>query len=124
VDSLVRAVAELESTNTSSADAASTGLDKPRYTIDLTTSAGKSYTVSVGAKAAVGDSLYVLVGGDKQAHVVSADLLEKISKPASAYRDPKLVDLAEKDVQRITIKKPDGMLVLARTGDNWRVDGP
>src|SRR5256714_13795126 len=54
VDSLVRAVAELESTNTSSADAASTGLDKPRYTIGLTTSAGKTSTVSVGAKAAAG----------------------------------------------------------------------
>ena len=68
---------------------------------------------------------YVLVGGDKQAHVVSADLLQNISKPASTYRDPKLVDLAEKDVNRITIKKPDGTLVLARgSGDNWRVDGP
>ncbi len=123
VDSLVRAITELETTNSAPADAA-TGLDKPRYTIDLATTSGKSDTITVGDKTAVGDSLYVKLNNDSQAKVVSADLLEKISKPASTYRDPRMVDLSSGAVTKVTIKKPTGELVLAKTGENWNVVAP
>src|SRR5207249_3223039 len=50
VDSLVRALAELESrgkVTESTADAKATGLASPRYTIDLT-AGGKNFTLLVG----------------------------------------------------------------------------
>src|SRR5688572_19438630 len=62
VDSLVRAIAELESRGKVSSESASseaTGLAKPRYVVDLSTSAGKTYTLNVGQKPAVGDIVYV-----------------------------------------------------------------
>src|SRR5215213_4428758 len=44
VDSLIRAIADLESTSIIN-DATATGLDKPRYTVDITTSDGKTKTL-------------------------------------------------------------------------------
>lgn len=124
VDSLVRAIANLESTNTVAPDP-SMGLEKPRYTIDLATSGGKSHAIGVGEKAAVGDSLYVALKGDaSKAHVVPAELLAQLTKPASTYRDPKLVDMSAQQVTTLTINKPDGKIVLARSGNEWKVTEP
>src|SRR5688500_18582186 len=86
VDSLIRSITGLESTSILSGSP----IENPSRTIDLTTSDGKTHTLLIGEKTAVGDSLYVAKKGDSQTLVVAADLLEKISKPASTYRDPKL----------------------------------
>ena len=123
VDSLVRAITELESTSSASAGV-SAGLDKPQYTVDFTTADGKSRTLNVGNKTAVGDSLYVALKDDKSVHVVSPDLLERLRKPASDYRDPKLVEITEPQVQQVTITKPDGKIVLVKSGKDWKVTEP
>ncbi|MEO6437184.1 MAG: DUF4340 domain-containing protein, partial [Tepidisphaeraceae bacterium] len=57
VDSLLRALTALESRG--SAGSADAGLSKPSHTIDLATTGGKTYTLLVGDKSAVGDNLYV-----------------------------------------------------------------
>jgi len=123
VDALVRAIANLESTNIVS-DATATGIDHPRYTIDL--SAGnKDYSLLVGSKTAVGDSLYVALKGKDKTLVVPSDLLTQLAKPASTYRDPKLANMSTAQVTKVEIDKPDGSkLVLDKTGNDWKVAGP
>ena len=123
VDSLVRALTDLEATSTASSSTA-TGLDKPQYVVDLTTSDGKTRTVNVGAETAVGDSLYVALKGDEKVHVVSADLIDRLKRPASEYRDPKLVEITEAQVQQLTLSKPDAKIVLAKTGQDWKIIEP
>ncbi len=130
VDSLVRAITGLESrgeVSGGSADAKSTGLDNPRYTIDLAAKDGKSYTLLVGDKLPVGDNLYVSRKDKGDKLVVSADLLEKLDKPAADYRDKKLVnDYSTAGVMQVTINKPDGKIVLARNSvnDDWKIVEP
>jgi Domain of unknown function (DUF4340) len=129
-DALVRAVTGLESRGEVSggtADAKSTGLDNPHYTIDLATKDGKSYTLLVGDKLPVGDNLYVSRKDKSERLVVSADLLEKLDKPAADYRDKKLVsDYSTAGVMQITINKPDGKIVIARNSaaDDWKITEP
>src|SRR5687768_8009804 len=77
VDSLLRSITGLESTSIIT-DATATGLDKPRYTVDLTTADGKTQTLLVGDKTAVGDSLYVARKDKSQTLVVAASLLENL----------------------------------------------
>ena len=129
VDSLVRSVASLESHGEAggSADAKAMGLDNPRYTIDLTAKDGKSYTLLVGDKLPVGDNLYVSRKDKGNKLVVSADLLEKLEKPASDYRDKKLVnDFSTAGITQVTLNKPDGMIVISRAnaGDDWKIIEP
>ena len=123
VDSLLRAVTDLESTSTAS-NTSATGLDKPQYVVELTTSDGRTRTINVGAKTAVGDSLYLARKDDAKVHVVSADLLERLKQSPSEYRDPKLVEMTEAQVKQLTINKPDGKIVLTRAGQDWKMVEP
>ena len=130
VDSLVRAVTELESRGKvtgSTANAEATGLAKPSYVVELSTTAGKSYTLNVGTKAAVGDIVYVSRKDQGGTLVVSGDLVEKLEKPAVDYRDKKLVDVSTGDVRQIALAKSDGSkLIVSRTGNgaDWKITEP
>jgi hypothetical protein len=129
-DSLVRSVASLESrgvVDPKSADAKATGLANPRYTVDVASSSGgKNYTLLVGEKGAIGNNLYVSRKDKGQTLVVSAELLEKLDKPATDYRDKKLVsDVTSSAVKQITLTRPDGKIVLNRSGaDDWQIAEP
>ena len=130
-DSLVRSVSGLESRGEvdarAAADAKATGLDNPRYTIDVTASGGKSYALLVGEKLPVGDNLYVSRKDKGDKLVVSADLLEKLDKPATDYRDKRLVsDYSTAGVTQVSINKPDGKIVISRAsaGDDWKITEP
>jgi hypothetical protein len=127
VDGLVRQVVELQSlgkVQTSGADAGATGLTSPHYTIEMTDKAGKSYRLLVGEKSPVGDSLYVSTAGPGEAQVVAADLLEHLEKPASTYRDPKLVNVPTSEVKQLTLKHGDSTIVLVKSGDDWKMIQP
>lgn len=128
VDSLVRALAGLESrgeVRASTADAKATGLDNPRYIIEITDKTGKTHTLLVGDKTGVGDNLYVSVKDKPGTRVVMADLVERLDKPAAEYRDKKLVsDYSTANVGKIEIVRPDGKLVLTKSGDQWSIVEP
>jgi hypothetical protein len=124
VDGLIRAITDLESRGEITADSKSTGLANPRYTIELATSDGKDRTLLVGEKTAVGDNLYVSRKDNNQTQVVAADLLEKLEQQPSSYRDPKLLDLTTTGITRLEIARPEGKIVLARTGADWNIIEP
>jgi hypothetical protein len=108
VDSLVREVAELKSRNRVSLDAAAQGLAKPAYTVTLRDKAGKTHTLAVGSRSAIGDTLYVKLDTEDKAQVVPGSLVEQLAKPAMSYRQPKLVETTQDQVEGITV---------ARTGE-------
>lgn len=122
VDALVRAITGLETTNV--VTGASTGIDKPKFTIELT-AGGKDYTLLVGDKLAASDGVYVSRKDKSETQVVASELLEKLAKPASSYRDPKLVAMTVAQVGQVTLAKADGTkIVLVRAGGNWKVTEP
>ena len=129
VDNLVRGLVELESRGTvdsENANAEATGLDKPRFVVDLAMADGKTHTLNVGDKPAVGDIVYV-ARKEKSGEtlVVPADILERIDKQPADYRDKKLVDVSTGDVRQITLEKPSGKIVIARSGTgDWKITEP
>jgi hypothetical protein len=109
------------------ASAEATGLAKPSYTVDLATSAGKTHTLLVGQKPAVGDIVYVSRKDEGGTKVASADLLTKLEKPATDYRDKKLIDTLIGDIRQITLEKPgQPKIVFARNsnGGDWKITEP
>ncbi|MGB7156768.1 MAG: DUF4340 domain-containing protein [Tepidisphaeraceae bacterium] len=126
VDSLLRAVADARSRGAlKEADAGSgaTGLQTPAYRVDLTAD-GKTHTINVGAKTAVGGSVYVSVGDGKAVHIVPVALADQIEKPFSDYRKTQMVDVASTDVKQIAITQDGKTLRAERHGEDWQIVEP
>lgn len=125
VASLVEQLATLHSTASVDAAAASgTGVDKPRYTAVLT-AGDKNYTLKVGDKLAVSDGVYVRVGDQPGADVVSATLLDTLARPVSELRKSQLFDANSSTVQQITVAKKDGsQIVLEKQAKGWQMLKP
>ncbi len=124
VDALVREVAELRSRNRVDPSGDTTGLDRPQYTLDVTDDAGKTQTIKVGSKSAVGDILYVQLGDRAQADVVNAGLLAQLEKPAGSYRQAKLVETTQEQIQSVSVTRPDGAVKIERAGLDWKITEP
>ena len=127
VDSLVRAVTGLRSSGEVQVDAQnrdSVGVDTPRYTVELTAAGGKSATVNVGNRSAVGGNAYVKLSKEGKTYVVSADAFTQLDKPFTSYRQQKLVTASAAELKQIEITRDDGKLVLHKTGNDWQVVEP
>jgi hypothetical protein len=122
VDSLVRDLIDLESRGVVAASA-ETGLDKPKFNVELSAKGGKLIKFAVGNKTPLGD-LFVRVEGHKQADVVSADVYERLGKPANELRDKQLVTVASNDIKQLTIDKDGQKLVLQKKGTSWELTEP
>lgn len=126
VDSLIRAVTDARSRgemDPSGANAAATGLAKPRYHVQLVT-AVKTVNLAVGEKSAVGDTLYVQLDGNSQAQLIPTDLSDRLDKSADPYRKKNLVSATSDQIRQITIDRRDGKIVLQKSGENWQMIEP
>ena len=120
VDDLVRALTDLKSKEkVDSSKKASGGLDKPPYVVELTTRDGKKTKFSFGDKSSVGDSLYVQVNDSATADVVGNGIYATLEKPASTYRELRLVNTPATDVKQLTIAGKGGTIRLAKAGADW-----
>jgi hypothetical protein len=101
-----------------------TGLKTPRFVVDLTTKDGKTTTINIGDKSAVGDQLYVQLQGNAKADMVTAGVEEQIDKPLDDFRQKKLVTLGTPQIKYVSIDRPEGKLVLEKTGEDWNITSP
>jgi hypothetical protein len=130
VDSLARAITDAQTRGAiKAADAGSdsTGLANPAYRVELTTSDGKSHTINVGAKSAVGGNVYVSLGDGKDVYVVPVALAEQLEKPAKDYRKTQLVsDLSQAQVKQLTVTDKDGKVAVraVKQGEDWQILEP
>lgn len=127
VDSLVRAITGMRSSGEVEVDAQnreSVGVDTPRYTVELFAADGKSATVNIGNRSAVGGNAYVSLPKENKTYVVGDDVLTQLDKPFTSYRQQKLVTASAADLKQIEITRPDGRLVLHKTGTEWQVVEP
>src|SRR5688572_17394195 len=112
-------------------DRAAFGLDKPRYTIEVTDKNNKTTTISVGNRSALGNDLYVDVGDGQGVSMAAGGQLagrleggtEKIFE---AVRDKRLVTgVTTADVSHVEITPRRGdKLVLQKQGADWKVVAP
>lgn len=122
VTGLIDSLINLKATNEVDAGAPNTGLDKPQYNVEL--SGTKSAKVSFGDKLAVGNGLYTKVNGGDRIEVVDAAVLEKLDKPASAYRQTKLVETPSLEIKQLAINTKAGNIALQKQGADWQMTAP
>jgi hypothetical protein len=120
VDSLVRAFTDAKARGRVNA---SSELTKPSYQVQIATPA-KTVKLAVGEKPAVGDNLDVQVDGNAQAQIVSSDISDKLDKGFDSYRKMNLVTASSDQIKQITITRPQGKLVLQKSGANWEIVEP
>jgi hypothetical protein len=106
-----------------------TGLDKPRFTINLQSKQGKKWKLDIGKKSPVGTDLYVRVNDGKDGESVSgtelADRLNKgIDELVSSLRSKSMVSMSADDVKQVTVARQDLKLVAHKTDGKWNVVSP
>lgn len=124
VDDLVREVTGL--TSRGQVEPGDKGVDQPQYTVELTHGAdAKTTTIKVGDRSPVGDMLYVRVGDEKQADVVSASVVDQLEKQAADYRKARLLDVTNDKINSLAIAQGAKTLRLQKSGDDkWRIVEP
>ena len=103
---------------------ASMGLDKPRATWDVR-GGDRPILVEVGAKAPLGEGLYLRVAG--RPALVPADLESLLLRPADDFRLKNLTAAATQDVQSLSLEGEGGRkLAFHRTAKDggWQVTAP
>ena len=100
------------------------GLDKPQFTVDLTTN-DKTIQVQFGDKQGAGNGVYAKVSGKSEIEIVPAEVLDKVDKPASSFRQLKLLDVPSFDIRQLLIAAKDTpTLKLEKSGMDWAVTAP
>jgi hypothetical protein len=106
------------------------GLEKPRYTIEVTDKNNKTTTLLVGNQTALGNDLYVDASDGKGTSIVAGGeltgrLQKGTQKMFEALRDKRLVTAPATDVKQLEVtKKGAPKLVLRRDGADWKVVEP
>jgi hypothetical protein len=126
VDSLVRGFTEAIThgqVDSNGTNAGATGLSTPRYQVQLITP-NKTVKLAVGDKSAVGDNLYVKLEGNSKADLIPADVATKLDGGVAAYRKKNLITASTDQIKQISITRPDGKLMLEKTGSTWQLVEP
>jgi hypothetical protein len=122
VDGLVRDLLGMESRGTVDPKG-ETGLDKPRFNVEMSAKGGKLIKFAVGNKTQLGD-LYVKIEGHKNADVVSSEVYDRLGKPANELRDTQLVSVPSTNIKQLVIDNDGQKLVLHKTGNDWQLVEP
>ncbi|MCC6423874.1 MAG: DUF4340 domain-containing protein [Phycisphaerales bacterium] len=123
-DDFVRSLVELRTRgqiDPTGDKAAATGLDHPAWRVELSLESGQTIQFTIGARAAIGDAMYIQVQGQQQAQIVPADLWPKLQNPADQLRDKRLVTATATDIHQLRIQTPNTNFQLQKEGDQWKL---
>ncbi len=82
---------------------------------------GRKFELTVGAKAAVGKNVYVMVAGQPDIFVVGDSILEKLSKGLNDLRDKTVVEIEKPDVEKIELSYASGQVIeCAKDKSGWK----
>jgi hypothetical protein len=100
------------------------GLDQPRARIVLG-EGEREITLLIGSDAPLGGNLFIKEASAGSVLTVSTNLLAELPTEAAALRDRRLFLGFPGDSTRLDLKRPDGLLQLARDASStWRVQKP
>jgi hypothetical protein len=118
-DARVRKIASEKAT-----DAAAFGLAPAACTVQLELGTGEQrITLRLGRTSPVGTERYAALEGERVV-LTDGSLYTAAARPASVFREKRLIPLAADEMTRIALARPDGRLVLAKVGDAWQVETP
>lgn len=121
---LVSALSELGSLGRPDTDPGpDSGLSKPQYQVEFTTTDGRSYQVAIGNKTTVGDLQYVQINNG-EINLISTTFQDVLKSATNDLRDKHLIPINLQDIQQFRIIKGDQTISMARIGGKWRVLQP
>ena len=85
---------------------------------------GKPVELIFGKDAAVEGKMYVKLANEKKVFVISSALKKQITKKADEYRERKLTDLSNAQVNKVAIKSAAGEIELEKNNDHWTMSKP
>ncbi|TFG98343.1 MAG: DUF4340 domain-containing protein, partial [Myxococcales bacterium] len=85
---------------------------------------GQEHRVRIGAKTPMGGNSYVSVAGSDEVHAVRTYRVTALAKRLEELRDKRIVEFETDAVQGVTLRWPEGGVVLAREAGEWRLREP
>jgi hypothetical protein len=86
--------------------------------------AGKEQSVRIGAKAPMGGNTYVSIGGSDDVHAVKTYQTSALGKRLDDLRDKRILDFVTDAVRGLSVRWPEGGVVVRREGEEWRLIEP
>jgi Domain of unknown function (DUF4340) len=120
---LIRTLCDLRSQGRPESAPSDAGLDKPQYTVSLSTNEGKAVRIDIGNKNVTGDLMFARVE-DGETNLIDAGLAKTLKTAATDLRDKHLLTASSSDVQQIRIITPTQRLVLSKSGSKWKITEP
>jgi len=112
------------------ADVKDVGLAKPGATIKLELEEGKAdkkkreIVFQLGQKDKEKDKLYVRVDGWPRVNQVGDELMKLVARPALAYRNRRVLDIAASDVNKIEIVRAEEKYAFEKVDKDWKLTSP
>ncbi len=120
------------------ADLKALGLEKPAFVVKLSVEEGKQEKEKEKGKEAkkreivyqIGTSdkekgkLFIRVAGWPRINALGDDLLKLVERPALAYRNRKVLDLASADIGKIEITRGGEQYTLEKKDGDWKLTKP
>ncbi len=120
---LIRTFCDLRSQGRPANAPSDAGLDKPRYSIALSTSDGKTVRLDIGNKNFTGDLMFARVD-DGEVNLIDSSLAKTLKTAADDLRDKHLLTANSPDVRQVRIITPSQRLVLNKAGSKWKIQEP
>jgi hypothetical protein len=102
---------------------AASGLDKPRYTVQLHLASGKTSTLTIGESAGVGDVLYAQLDGGP-INLLDGDTTAALDLAENDLRDKRLFQFDPASIKLIDLATGSSHLAVANQGGNWKIIAP
>ncbi|MCI0741208.1 MAG: DUF4340 domain-containing protein [Gemmataceae bacterium] len=117
------------------ADPKTVGLEKPKATVKITVEEEigdkdkkekkpRDIIFQIGVKEKDKEKLYVHVQGQERVNAVEDSLLKLLERPAVAYRNRKVLDVAAADLSKLEIGRGGETFTFAQEKDKWRLVAP
>ena len=120
---LIRTICDLRSQGRPESAPADSGLDKPRYTVDLTTADGKDARLIIGNTAGIGDVTYAKVD-DGEVNLIDSSLPKSLKTAANDLRDKHLLATTSNEYKQVRITTPTQNLEMVKDGEKWKIVQP
>lgn len=124
---LARAIAECELKKTlddAPADLSPFGLDQPQITVRVKTKDKELPAIKIGKNTPVGYNTYVQLEGNPKIFLTGSAFEAGMKKEPRDLRDKQILNVADDAVTRITLAATDRNIVLAKSGDQWKIEQP
>lgn len=104
-------------------DLAEHGLNSPTYELKVKLAGGDQWqTLQLGEKT--GEQYYARDPSRRNIFTVRASLTDNLDKPVDDFRDKKIIDVKQADLDRVVVQRGDNVIEIRREGDGFVMTRP